>query len=289
MQWNKDRKSRNVFAIKVLNDSDANAFTHEVTVLEKLNKSAHAHEHLIDLLAAYEQSGIYHLIFPWADCDLFGYWERNPTPDKNATRAAWMAKQCHGLAEALNRIHHYKTLSGSLIASASKLQNVSTPTSPSSATDKDPFERRFFGRHGDLKPENIIWFPDPRSIGSYGILKIADFGTTQFSIEHSKRGIIPNSPTYHSPEYEIDNTYSIACDIWALGCIFLEFATWYFGGLKALDEFNEHRLDTDRYMAGIPSDTFFVIHNRGGAWKAEVKPAILKVSDFLLSLFHVHC
>ncbi|CAN9147745.1 unnamed protein product [Alternaria sp. RS040] len=290
--WNKKaayRKSRNVFAIKVLKDSDANAFTQEFKVLAKLNKSVHAHEHLINLLAAYKQSDIYHLVFPWADCDLFDYWKRNPTPDKNATRAVWMAKQCHGLTEALNKIHHYNTLSGSLIASAPTLEKVSTPTSPSSATEKDPFERRFFGRHGDLKPENIIWFPDPQSDGSYGILKIADFGTTQFSTEHSKRGIVPNSPTYRSPEYELDKTHSIACDIWALGCIFLEFATWYFGGQKALAEFNRHRLDTDRYMAGIPSDTFFVIHNMGHAPKAEVKPAILKVSDFLLPLSHVHC
>ncbi|CAN9195523.1 unnamed protein product [Alternaria alternata] len=282
--WNKDRKSRNVFAIKVLNDPDANAYKQELKVLEKLNKSTHAHEHLIKLLAAYEQSNTYHLVFPWADCDLFDYWKRNPTPDKNATRAAWMAKQCQGLAEALNRIHHYNTLSGSLITSVSRLEQVSTPKSPSSATEKDPFERRFFGRHGDLKPENIIWFPDSRSIGGYGILKIADFGTTEFSTEYSKRGIVPNSLTYRSPEYELDKTHGIACDIWALGCIFLEFATWYFGGLKALTEFNEHRLDTDRYMAGIPSDTFFVIRNVGHAPRAEVKPAILKKIDVLYSI-----
>ncbi|KAJ8115831.1 hypothetical protein OPT61_g2602 [Boeremia exigua] len=29
-------------------------------------------------------------------------------------------------------------------------------------------------------------------------------------------------------------------------------------------------------MAGIPSDTFFVIHNRDGTSGAEVKPAVLK-------------
>ncbi|OAL55164.1 kinase-like protein [Pyrenochaeta sp. DS3sAY3a] len=281
---NKDKKTRNVFAVKVLKESDPTAFAQEVKVLEKLNKSTHAHEHLIELLAAYELAGIYHLVFPWADCDLFGYWERHPCPDRNADRADWLAKQCHGLAEALNRIHHYQTHSGSLIESISKSEKGCTPTSPLSKANQDPLERRLFGRHGDLKPENIIWLPDSGSIGNLGILKIADFGTTQFSTEQSKRGIIPNSPTYHSPEYELNKTYSILCDIWALGCIYLELAIWYHGGLKAVRVFAKNRLDTDLNMAEISSDTFFVIHTRSGAPKAEVKPAILKKIEDLYSL-----
>ena len=246
-------------------------------MLGKLSKKSHAHEHLVSLLAAYEQKGVYHLVFPWADCDLFGYWERNPCPDQNANRASWLAKQCHGLAEALNKIHHYKTLSGGLIACSARPGTQSTPLS-SNEPDVDSFERRFFGRHGDLKPENIIWFPDEQSIGNYGVLKITDFGTAQFSTEHSKRGIVPNSPTFHSPEYGLNYTYSIACDIWALGCIYLEFATWYFGGLRALDEFADNRLDTDRSMAGIPSDTFFTISIKDGVRTAEVKSTVIKVS-----------
>lgn len=49
-----------------------------------MKSSANAHEHLISLLATYEQYKRFYLIFPCANFDLKGYWEkRNPKPKEH--------------------------------------------------------------------------------------------------------------------------------------------------------------------------------------------------------------
>ncbi|KAG4439064.1 hypothetical protein IFR05_005455 [Cadophora sp. M221] len=71
------------------------------------------------------------------------------------------------------------------------------------------------GYHGNIKPENILWFSqnsDP------GLLVLGDFGERK-------------DPTLRPLEEQLRN--SQAFDVWNLGCIFLEFATWFIDNREA--------------------------------------------------------
>ncbi|KAF1924143.1 kinase-like protein [Didymella exigua CBS 183.55] len=274
-------KKCNVFAVKILSRYDTAAFTKEVSTFEKLQRETHTHEHLVNLLAAYEQNKRYHFVFPWADVDLLRYWQQDAKPDPSSERASWLATQCHGLAQALDRIHHYKTFSGRLLQFGFDQTGHAVSTNALEPSNRSKQNRRYYGRHGDLKPENILWFPDSRFPGSYGILRITDFGSAQFATEESKRGRVPNSPSYHSPEYALTQDYSIACDIWALGCIYLEFITWYFGGWTAVHHFSLQRRETDHTLANIRSDKFFSIKDDGAVRAASVKHEVTDKIDAL--------
>jgi serine/threonine protein kinase len=274
------RKTCSVFAVKILKKQDKLAFAHEVSVLGKLSESRHTHNHLINLLAAYEKKGDYHLVFPWAECDLLEYWNRFPCPDQSSQRAIWLQEQTQGIAEALNMMHRYKTFSGGLLRYGfdDKGQRIEIPQTvvlPPTAQS----EQELFGRHGDLKPTNILWFPVSHSRACYGILKIADFGSAEFTTSRTKHGKVPYSRTYQSPEYGLSTEHSIACDIWALGCIYLECTTWFFGGSTAIQEFNDKRLEIDYDMAQVQSDKFYSIEYKGFRRTASVKGAVTEVSS----------
>ncbi|TEA14670.1 hypothetical protein C8034_v003137 [Colletotrichum sidae] len=56
----------------------------------------------------------------------------------------------------------------------------------------------------------------------------------------------------------------------SLGCVFLEYVTWFFHGYNVIDQdFSNARLENDIY--DFESDTFFSIRNQ----QAYIKPAVL--------------
>lgn len=257
-------------------------------ILRRLSKpeflDRHGSKHLITLFATYEQNGVYNLVFPWAEQDLLGYWKQNNDPPKQLDMARWLAEQCLGLVEGLQRIHHWDTSSGTSLLSNPEPPKARrrrgsqiSPKEPDADPHRNP--TRLHGRHGDLKPENILWFPDTDSIGGHGVLKITDFGIARFSKKDSRQGVVPNSPTYRSPEYAVYKQYGPACDVWALGCVFLEFATWYCGGYDAVERFVDARLAPDEETDPIESDAFFFITEEDGKKVASVKPCVSTVSS----------
>lgn len=253
-----------------------------MTVLKKLRKTRHAHEHLIALLATYEISKSYYFIFPWAELDLLHYWEQFANPTQSSEMETWILKQCLGLVTALQKIHRYETYSNSFIlALHSEPRGLGGESTIRGDTESSIRSLKLFvGRHGDLKPENILWFPGNES--DLGILKIADFGSARFSKNDSwynaKHGRVPNSPTYQSPEYQLDEKYSTLCDVWALGCIYLEFITWYFGGFVFVKQFGNARLEKDETLGNMTGDTFFKIIGKGQDRVAILKSSVRKVS-----------
>ena len=248
-------------------------FRRELSNLKKV--SSIAHNHLIKLLATYETNGSYSFIFPWANGDLRWFWKSSPKPAMNQTDALWMAKQCHGLASGLMQIHNY---------------NIKEDSGKGKG-------ERFCGRHGDIKPENILWFEDSKT--SRGILKIADLGIAEFVKKDSRplRATARNreclqtgnsessgfklqgfSKTYRAPECDLGKPVGRAYDIWSLGCVFLEFAIWMRLGHSALDTFANVRasaVPNDR----IPDDAFFetFASDPGGKPQAKVKSYVSKV------------
>ncbi|GAA5836262.1 hypothetical protein JCM9279_002242 [Rhodotorula babjevae] len=74
--------------------------------------------------------------------------------------------------------------------------------------------------HCDLKPENIL-LKHPAKSG----IKVIDFGSSCF--ENEKVYTYIQSRFYRSPEVILGSNYTMAIDIWSLGCILAEMYTGY--------------------------------------------------------------
>jgi len=222
-----------------------------------------AHQHLISLLATYEQFRVYCLIFPWADSDLNRLWSViKPKPSFDMKTILWVAKQCEGISHGLVKIHKYQT---------------------SNLSSENGLHQKRFGRHGDLKPENILWFDDAEG----GLLKISDFGLSEYSTIHSKsykrKSSVATSMSYRPPECDLNGgKIGQSYDIWTLGCLYLEFITWLLGGWELVKDFERGRMSHDPMWYDMDTDTFFELvkcpkSKRPETIAARVKPAVTDV------------
>ncbi|KAL4811748.1 kinase-like domain-containing protein [Aspergillus spinulosporus] len=210
-----DRSSREPLAIAVKRMIYEEHYKTERNVYHDLGPSNHPH--LIDLLFTYRQDGKYHLVFPWANGSLKEYWEKESVPAGAlyASTLKWSLSQMIGLASGLTHFHEF--------------------------TNRYTGEIRF-GRHGDIKAANILYF---QSSEGDAILKIADLGLASIRSRNSRSNVDPKgiiaSPTYSPPDVERRCLISRKWDIWSLGCLFLEFVTYLVLGGQAIDEFSKER------------------------------------------------
>lgn len=244
-------------------------FEREVDVLRRF--SGDAHPHLVSLLSAFQKGTNYYLLFHWASGDLKNFWKtQNPGPALDRECLLWMLEQFRGIAGGLQHIHHYKE--------SYKTRRLVT-THPN---DKEPI----FGRHGDIKPENLLLFKRKTIPNDRGIIQLSDFGLARFHSEFSRSGIRPSrligcSPTYRPPEVDFkEGKVSRAYDIWSLGCVLLEFVTWHLGGWTLLDHYVHKRKQKD--LHGHISDQFFeiVTITTTAQFGARVKVEVIQVSIF---------
>lgn len=145
------------------------------------------------------------------------------------------------------------------------------------------------GRHGDIKPQNILWFSQENNIHGHGVLKISDFGVTMFHSELTTK-VLPEkvrgvTQSYAAPEYELGNSVSRPYDIWSLGCIFIEFITWALLGFEGVQEFRAKRKADRHNKSNFELDDFYRISGRKlkiHGWhlkgRARVKASVNKVS-----------
>lgn len=243
-------------------------FEREVDVLRRF--SGDAHPHLVSLLSAIQKGNNYYLLFHWAKGDLKSFWKtESPGPALDKECLLWMIGQFRGIADGLQHIHHYKE---------------SVRTRRLVAHSKEPI----FGRHGDIKPENLLLFKRKNIPDDRGIIQLSDFGLARFHSEFSRSGIRPSrligcSPTYRPPEVDFkEGKVSRAYDIWSLACVLLEFVTWYLGGWSLLNYYVNHRKQKD--LHGHISDQFFEIVTITGTnqFGARVKLEVIQVSIVLL-------
>lgn len=176
------------------------------------------------------------MIFPWAEQDLDLYWDNHPRPDLNDVGLLrWISKQCLGIMEAISLVHN--------------------PTHLGAAEQ--------FGRHGDIKAENILWYKGSKP-HDRGILVISDFGLTAINSAKS-RSMMPNNsaglkvtPSYRPPECDtLDGKITRAFDIWTLGCLYLELVCWLLRGTRGKKDFDAARTTT--FISGAMVDIFFDI------------------------------
>ncbi|PCD36208.1 hypothetical protein FGRA07_08092 [Fusarium graminearum] len=98
--------------------------------------------HLIQLLWTFSLGSEYHLVFPCADGNLMDLWRQHKSPlaaSQDHETALWFSRQCLGIVEGLEMIHQ--------------------------TNGHDSDEPQKYGRHGDLEPENILWFRNASNMG----------------------------------------------------------------------------------------------------------------------------
>jgi len=256
------------------NDYHWHVFRKEVEALKRVADKKH--DYLIQLLLTYSYAGCYYLVFPWADRNMEQYWkfyEDVKDPLRSVSFATWVVSQFLGIADGIQAIHNAERRSSG----------------------------RHFGRHGDLKPTNILWFrrghQQTKECEEFGQFVISDFGLAQFHGEHSKDQVdartVGRTETYRPPECDVRPKISPKYDIWTLGCIFLEFCTWFSKGWAGVDRFSQRREYEEQkpqpnYPHHIPGDTFFLMPNlkshlqlksTAKLRKARLKWAVFEVSD----------
>lgn len=257
-------------------------FKREVATLKRLSGQNHAH--LIKLQLTYLYRGDYHLLFRWANGNLRDYWEAHPQLSdipRTWKFTTWVAGQWLGLAHGLLAIHHCPPDKHSDIGDEQQSDGFGS--------------QRVNGRHGDIKPENILWFhtndaEDHRSPAN-GKLVISDFGLTEFHRDEtglvSPRNIAV-SLTYRPPEYDVSRAPSISqsYDIWTLGCVLLEFVIWYLQGYEAFDQFSKDRAAEDHNI--IREDKYFtIVHNFRTSKDRVSNAAVLKKT--VVSVSKIEC
>jgi serine/threonine protein kinase len=267
-------------------------FNREVDMLKKF--SGDSHPHLVSLLATYEQFKLFYLIFHWAEADLVDYWkERNPNPSVDYKTILWMAQQCKGIANGLCKIHHYESSSSKVHPTLDQNshgltgQNLAPPSSHAPASEME----QLYGRHGDIKPANVLLFLESGEDDTMGTLKLTDFGLAEFNTVHSRsykpKSKVAVSPSYRPPECDLQGgVIGRSYDIWTLGCLYLEFITWLLGGWNLVQDFTRRRTSLDKMWLDMKTDTFFEIVKCSvtGTPGAVIKMAVTTVSHTLPEL-----
>lgn len=176
-------------------------------------------DNLIQLLTSYTQNGFCNLLFPVADVDLHDLlltrdqpgWILNPSTVFDSFR---------GLANGLHYLHNFQP-KGISIDEANRVTN--------------------HGYHHDIKPRNILLMGSRMILADFGLARLKE--ATEASITQWKN----TPPTYAAPEARDPVTLQArsigrAYDMWSIGCVLSEFATYCIGGMEAVKEFRKKRI-----------------------------------------------
>lgn len=188
----------------------------------KANYHAPHHDRIVPILAAFKHRRNCYLILPWADGgSLLNMWETfSPlhiaTHEDNQPATwcsdSWLLDECIGITGALTATH-----------------GLTDDTGPG------------YGRqlHADIKPENILCFFSEGESGQSLTLKLADFGEAMRiddGVEIDEEAL-PHTKTYRPPENSPFGLITCKYDVWCLGCMFIDFITWYLEGSNGVESF----------------------------------------------------
>ncbi|OAL51491.1 kinase-like protein [Pyrenochaeta sp. DS3sAY3a] len=176
-------------------------------------------DNIIRLLTSYTQNGFCNLLFPVADLDLHDLlltrdqpgWIYNPSIVFDSFR---------GLANGLHYLHNFQ---------------------PKGLSNDEANRVTNHGYHHDIKPRNILLMGSRMILADFGLARLKE--ATEASITTWKN----TPPTFAAPEARDPVTLQArsigrAYDMWSIGCVLSEFATYCIGGTEAVKEFRKERI-----------------------------------------------
>jgi serine/threonine protein kinase len=186
------------------------------------------HKNIIELLASYEQLGEFFLLFPKLDMDLSAFLKR---PDRFAEfkDSITFYKALSGLASAIETVHNLAFESENVIVSR-------------------------IGHHHDIRAKNIL-------VTSNTFI-LTDFGLSRLKMpeEGSQTQWISTIGDYIAPEcmnQKLENLpVGRSIDIWALGCLIADVATYMELGCDGVREHRKRRFETQEHKS-LMSYRFF--------------------------------
>lgn len=189
-------------------------------------------------------------------------------------RPEWFFDQCLGLTSGLQKIHRLG------LQSSKETSNKPIPTNNVATAALSSSLNETWGHHGDLKPENILWFKENPACRE-NHLAISDFFLSRFGTIKSPSNVLQTntrgiSGTYRTPELQLDGRTTQFYDIWSLGCVLLEFTSWFLLGYdKGIKDFSRARCEDVLEPQKMPEDKFFRLLEGG---KAVVRASVISVS-----------
>ncbi|KAI0844528.1 kinase-like protein [Daldinia vernicosa] len=288
------RHPEELFALKKLISHDRDDFNMELSsLLFCMDKSIvkKADNHIIQPLATFEveepavRGSTYYILFDWAEGNLNDFWEKNDHLVGARDHCKWMSREFYSLCLALECVHNERK---------ETLKSIDENKLEKNLSGRLHDAKSLYGRHGDIKPDNFLWFvppqlPPPQQESQ---LALSDFGLgrlhTKVSRSNQDPRNIARTETYRAPEFDLNNgTISRASDIFSLGCVFLEYVTWFMLGNTGLTEgFPAHRSEPDIY--NFESDTFFSIREQQPFLKESVKSWIKQLQGHENCSWYLH-
>lgn len=224
------------------------------------------HNHLITTLAAFRYRDEFNFIFPKAQTTLEKLMQHAQLPYGWDTMG-WASEQLAGLASALSIIH-------GLISESPQFSGMD----------------RKYRRRGGIDFNKVLCFRSTQHANP--ILVIFDFELP--AVEHEimeyerYRLGVAKDLEYRPPECDIEGEAdSRSCDVWALGCLYLDLLTWLLGGPKLLVVFRTYRTTID--VNGMQAEVFFDLRKEQwdnkpyASYVAQVKS---QVTEWIRKLRH---
>lgn len=243
----------------------------EVEAFRKLMSSSMPVPNMITFYGSFVQNETFNIILEYADKGTLEDYFRTEAPPMDSLDIIKFWRGLFGVIQPLQKIHSVR-----------------------SADSEEP--QIFQGWHQDVKPANILVKSCNRVSPYEYEFKLADLGLSHFrAVVNGQQDISDRDTrgthTYGAPEcYRSDEFLATSrievkqnVDVWSLGCIYSEAATWVVQGWKGLQAYRLARLLETSSMNFDGGDCF---HN-GEAVLATVINVPEKLKDFIRPSDHV--
>ncbi|KAK4213566.1 kinase-like domain-containing protein [Rhypophila decipiens] len=275
-------KGPEIFALKVFNSDQKQAFEDETNALAALAKVPS--DHMVRYYGSFIQGDTYNILLEYADGGTLSDFLKETAPPVRQEDIASCWESIFGLVSALEKVH-----------------NISNRNANWSLK----------GLHADIRPDNILWFKK-NDVSKDPCFKIADFGLRNVQ-PAPPRNIKGSNTTYTKIGTASTNIYTppeaagdwreqlghshqsgpncgdrrlsptndqrnIGYDIWSLGCLFLECLTWLESGYQEVERFRQSRRDELTKKAIKYDDRWPAFHDG-----AKLLPTVEGIFDNLRS------
>lgn len=231
-------------------------------------------KNILETFGILQLDNTFSIFMPLAECDLRAWMSKNPPKRDSESWKADILKCTSGVARGLDFLH---------------------------SGIRDPNGNRMICYHMDLKPANILVFPDDREPEKM-IWKISDFSISRVKLSHQhhprdisapfkqRKGGTSASGTgnqhgggsYLAPESETGRSdMNQKSDVWSLGCVISVIITYLSEGQLGIDKYLEKRVTTSGKSGGAGHD-FFFRHIRN-ATQHKSHPAIRNHHKYLIN------